>query len=56
MLCKNVNEKLFSNCHVKPWNYKTLIIVEPRSIFYSRKIVYLQINWFTECNRILIEH
>ena len=27
MLCKNVNGKLFSNCHVKPWNYKTLIIV-----------------------------
>ena len=32
------------------------VVVESRSIFYSSKIVYLQIDWFTGYNGIMIEH
>ena len=32
------------------------VVVESRSIFYSSKSVYLQVDWFTGYNGIMIEH
>ena len=32
------------------------VVTESRSIFYSSKIVYLQIDWFTGYNGIMTEH
>ena len=32
------------------------VVAESRSIFYSSKIVYLQIDWFTGYNGIMTEH
>ena len=33
-----------------------LVVVESWSILYSSKIVYLQVDWFTGYNEIMIEH
>ena len=35
---------------------KVFVVVESHSILYSSKIVYLQIDWFTEYNKIMIVH
>ena len=34
----------------------SFVVVEARSILYSSKIVYLQVDWFTRYNGIIIEH
>ena len=38
-------------------DWKTVfLVVEPRSILHSNKIVYLQVNCFKGHNEIMIEH
>ena len=32
------------------------VVVESRSVLYSSNIVYLQVDWFTGYNEIMIEH
>ena len=32
------------------------VVVDSSSILYSSKIVYVQVDWFTGCNGIMIEH
>ena len=36
--------------------FQFLVVVEPRSILYSSKTVYLQLDWFPGYNEIMIEH
>ena len=61
------NSESFSNSNVKGkqrYHSKTregdkntvFIVVESGTIFCSSKIVYLQIDWFTEYNGITIEY
>ena len=51
------NENKFIYLFIRGGDKDTVfVVVESRSIFYTSKIVYLQIDWFTGYNGIMIQH
>ena len=57
-MMSNQNNFIHSPFKRQNWKIKTqfFAVIKSRSIFYSSKIVYLKIDWFTGYKENMIEH